>query len=91
MHPVLVANAAYRRAIVRLCTEQIREVEGRLEQGCGTRFEQQLQNCEDLGAVARLVLVLRVQWRDGLPELGRRRRRLVLGHIRHPEITAHFA
>jgi len=58
MHPVLVANSAYRRAIVRLCTEQIREIEGRLEQGCGTRFEQQLQNCEDLGAVARLLIVL---------------------------------
>lgn len=58
VHPVLVANAAYRRAIVRLCVEQLREVEGRLDQGCGTRFEQQLQSCEDLGTVARLLLVL---------------------------------
>ncbi|KAL1528317.1 hypothetical protein AB1Y20_009672 [Prymnesium parvum] len=58
VHPVLVANVAYRRAIVRLCVEQIREIEGRLEQGCGVRFEQQLQGCDDLAGVARALAVL---------------------------------
>jgi hypothetical protein len=55
---MLIANAAYRRAIVRMCAEQIRVIEGRLDQACGTRFDQQLQSCEDLGTVAKLLLVL---------------------------------
>ena len=58
VHPILIQNAAYRRACIRHCTAQIREIEGRLEQGCGTRFEQQLQSCDDLNSVARLLLQL---------------------------------
>ena len=57
-HPILIQNMPYRRAVIRHCAEQIREIEGRLVQGCGTRFEQQLQGCDDMNTVARLLLVL---------------------------------
>lgn len=66
-NPVLISSAGYRKAIVRHCTEQLREIEGRLEQSCGPRWEQQLQSCEDLAGVAKLMLTL--QKRADLKEI----------------------
>lgn len=57
-HPLAPISAAYKRAVVRSCAEQLREIEGRLEQPCGARWEQQVQSCDDLGTVARLILAL---------------------------------
>ena len=57
-NPVLISSAGYRKAVVRHCTEQIREIEGRMEQSSGPRWEQQLQTCEDLACVAKLLLAL---------------------------------
>ena len=57
-HPLYQTCVAYKRAVVRLCAEQLREIEGRLEKGCGARWEQQLHGCDDLATVARLVLAL---------------------------------
>ena len=44
----------------------IGEIEGRLEQSVGPRFEPQLQSCDDLCGVARLILMLqrRTELRD---------------------------
>ena len=63
MHPT---SNCYKKAIVRACCDRLREIEGRLEQSVGPRFEQQLQSCEDLCGVARLVLMLqrRTELRD---------------------------
>ena len=55
---------------------QLREIEGRLDQGCGPRWEQQLHGCEDLAGVARLLLMVqrRTELRSadsaGIEELG---------------------
>ena len=57
-NPVLISSAGYKRALVRHCTEQLREIEGRMEQASGPRWEQQLQSCEDLGSVAKLMIAL---------------------------------
>lgn len=57
-NPVLISSAGYRQAVVRHCTEQLREIEGRMEHTSGPRFEHQLQSCEDLAGVAKLMLTL---------------------------------
>ena len=57
-NPVLIATNAYRKAVVRHATEQIREIEGRLTLASGSRFEAQLHACDDLAGVARLLLAL---------------------------------
>ena len=57
-NPVLISSLGYRKAVVRHCTEQLREIEGRLEQPSGARWEQGLANCEDLAGVGRLLLAL---------------------------------
>ena len=57
-HPLYQTCVAYKRAVIRVCIEQLREIEGRLEQGCGARWEQQLYGCDDLGTVARLIIAL---------------------------------
>ena len=65
-HPMHPTSNCYKKAIVRACCDRLREIEGRLEQSVGLRFEQQLQSCEDLCGVARLVLMLqrRTELRD---------------------------
>ena len=57
-NPVLISSLGYRKAVVRHCTEQLREIEGRLEQPSGPRWEHSLAACEDLGGVGRLLLTL---------------------------------
>ena len=57
-NPVLISSLGYRKAVVRHCTEQLREIEGRLEHSSGPRWEQSLACCEDLGGVGRLLLTL---------------------------------
>ena len=57
-NPVLVSQSGYRKAIVRHCTELLREIEGRFEASSGPRWESQLQSCEDLAGVGRLILTL---------------------------------
>ena len=57
-NPVLVPSNGYRKAVVRYCTERLREIEGRLEHATGPRFEMQLQSCEDFAGVGRLILAL---------------------------------
>ena len=57
-NPVLISSAGYRKAVVRHCTEMLREIEGRLEQPSGPRWEQSLASCEDLAGVGRLLLTL---------------------------------
>ena len=66
-NPVLVSSLGYRKAVVRHCIEQLRELEGRLEQTSGPRWELQLHNCEDLAGVAKLIIML--QRRVDLPEV----------------------
>ena len=65
-HPLHPTSNCYKRAIVRACCDKLREIEGRLEQSVGPRFEQQLQSCDDLCGVARLILMLqrRTELRD---------------------------
>ena len=65
-HPMHPTSNCYKKAIVRACCDRLREIEGRLEQSVGPRFEQQLQSCEDLCGVARLILMLqrRTELRD---------------------------
>ena len=53
-NPVLISSLGYRKAVVRHCTEQLREIEGRLEQPSGPRWEHSLAACEDLGGVGRV-------------------------------------
>jgi len=69
-HPLAPISAAYKRAVVRSCAEQLREIEGRLDNSCGARWEQQLQGCDDLGTVARLILALQRRSSLQLPESG---------------------
>jgi hypothetical protein len=69
-HPLAPISAAYKRAVVRSCAEQLREIEGRLDQSCGARWEQQLQSCDDLGTVARLILALQRRSSLRSPESG---------------------
>lgn len=57
-NPVLVSQSGYRKAIIRHCTELLREIEGRFEASSGPRWESQLQSCEDLAGVGRLILTL---------------------------------
>lgn len=57
-HPYALSSLGYRKAVVRYSTEVLRELEGRLPQPSGPRWETQLQACEDLAGVARLVLAL---------------------------------
>lgn len=57
-HPLAAISVAYKRAVVRACAEWLREIEGRLAQPCGARWDQQLAGCDDLATVARLVLSL---------------------------------
>ena len=57
-HPLAPTSNCYKKAIVRACCERLREIEGRLEQSVGPRFDQQLQSCDDLCGVARLILML---------------------------------
>lgn len=57
-HPLLLSSMGFRKAVVRHCMEQLREIEGRLPQASGPRWEQQLQTCEDLSGVAKMVLAL---------------------------------
>ena len=64
-HPLAPISVAYKRAVVRACAEALREIEGRLCHPCGARWESQLQGCDDLGTVARLILAL--QRRSNLP------------------------
>ena len=65
-HPLHPTSNCYKKAIVRACCDRLREIEGRLEQSVGPRFEQQLQSCDDLCGVARLILMLqrRTELRD---------------------------
>ena len=65
-HPMHPTSNCYKKAIVRACCDRLREIEGRLEQSVGPRFEQQLQSCDDLCGVARLILMLqrRTELRD---------------------------
>ena len=55
--PALSSSQCYRRAVVRACAEQLRVIEGRLDVGCGPRFEEQLSQ-DDLNGVARAILTL---------------------------------
>jgi hypothetical protein len=57
-NPILVPSLGFRKAVVRHCTDQLREIEGRFERASGPRWEQMLHSCEDLSGVARLVLAL---------------------------------
>ena len=57
-NPVLISSLGYRKAVVRHCTEQLREIEGRLEQPSGPKWEQTFKNCEDLAGVGKLMLTL---------------------------------
>ena len=57
-HPLHPTSNCYKKAIVRACCDRLREIEGRLEQSVGPRFEPQLQSCDDLCGVARLILML---------------------------------
>ena len=57
-HPLHPTSNCYKKAIVRACCDRLREIEGRLEQSVGPRFDQQLQSCDDLCGVARLILML---------------------------------
>jgi hypothetical protein len=57
-NPILIPSLGYRKAVVRHCVEHLREIDGRLDQGCGPRFESQLQNCDDLSVVAKMMLTL---------------------------------
>jgi hypothetical protein len=69
-HPLAPISAAYKRAVIRACAEQLREIEGRMEQPCGARWEQQVQSCDDLGTVARLILALQRRSSLRSPESG---------------------
>lgn len=57
-NPVLISSLGYRKAVVRHCTEQIREIEGRLDTPSGVRWEQNLMGCEDLAGVGKLLIAL---------------------------------
>ena len=53
-HPLYAVSQAYRRSLVRLWTERLRQIEGRLNPGCGLRWDQQLAACDDIQSIARL-------------------------------------
>ena len=40
-HPLYAVSQAYRRSLVRLWTERLRQIEGRLNPGRGLRWDQQ--------------------------------------------------
>ena len=57
-NPVLISLESYRKAIVRQFTEELREIEGRLEQPSAPRWSMSLGTCEDITGVAKLLLAL---------------------------------
>ena len=57
-NPVLISSIGYKKAIVRHCTDHLREIEGRLEFAIGPRWEHMLNGCEDLISVGKLIIAL---------------------------------
>ncbi|KAL1499084.1 hypothetical protein AB1Y20_013598 [Prymnesium parvum] len=51
-------NSVFKKAFVRGCTDRLREIEVRLDHGCSAKWLRQLEQCEDLAGVARLLLAL---------------------------------
>ena len=52
------SNAVYKRQFARNCAEKLRDVEGRLDRGCGKAWFTELEKCEDVPGLARLLLQL---------------------------------
>ena len=51
-------NATFKRTFIRGCTDRLREIEVRLDHGCSGRWLNQLDQCEDMSGVAKLLLPL---------------------------------
>ena len=51
-------NAVYKRQFARNCAEKLRNLEGRLDRGCGKAWLTELEKCEDVPGLARLLLQL---------------------------------
>lgn len=51
-------NVFVKRTFIHVCTGRLREVEVRLDHGCSGRWLQQLDRCEGLSGLARLLLAL---------------------------------
>jgi hypothetical protein len=55
---MLSSRAAEASQFARRCAERLRSIEARLDYSCGSRWQSQLDTCDDLAAVARLLLPL---------------------------------
>ena len=51
-------NPGLRRAFIKGCIDRLREIEARLDHGCSWRWMEQLDRCEDMPTVAKLLLPL---------------------------------
>ena len=51
-------NANFKKAFARGCADRLRAIEGRLDHGCGNDWLAELDACEDLNCVAKLLLAL---------------------------------
>jgi pyruvate/2-oxoglutarate dehydrogenase complex dihydrolipoamide acyltransferase (E2) component len=55
---MLPSRAAETGQFARRCAERLRGIEARLDYSCGSRWQSQLDTCDDLASVARLLLPL---------------------------------
>eukprot|EP00962_Isochrysis_galbana_P006078 scaffold1645_cov79-Isochrysis_galbana.AAC.2 len=77
---MLSSRAAEASQFARRCAERLRSIEARLDYSCGSRWQSQLDTCDDLAAVARLLLPLQQRcgalpgadnsWLEKLSDLG---------------------
>ena len=51
-------NAVFKKAFARSCADRLRGIEGRLDRGCGINWTMQLEECDDMHTVAKLLLFL---------------------------------
>eukprot|EP00966_Prymnesium_polylepis_P125363 2898857-Prymnesium_polylepis.1 len=51
-------NSVFKKAFIRGCTDRLKEIEARLDYGCSGKWLRELDRCEDLAGVARLLLTL---------------------------------